>query len=181
MYKFILCSTIVFLTVFNSHKVNAQITDSQTVRINEIKKWYKEVQGFKLTSFNIKKFEDKEPVIGIPDINDTSYRPVYITLKTYQLNNTYQLKILNTVKYEWDEDIYLYYRNKKIFFCLIKGNLEGNLYEARFYCNENEKIIYQLDKEGEYSFQEILSNNKVNTENLNMKIQEVLEIEKYMK
>jgi hypothetical protein len=58
-----------------------------------------------------------------------------------------------------------------VFFILIKGSSEGYLYERRYYCNQDEKLIQQLDRDGEG---ELKANNTENKENLFKNIKVVL-------
>jgi NADH:ubiquinone oxidoreductase subunit F (NADH-binding) len=59
-----------------------------------------------------------------------------------------------------------------VFFVLIKGASEGYVYERRYYCNEDEKLIQQLDREGEGG--ELKANNVENKTDLNKNIKVVL-------
>jgi len=58
-----------------------------------------------------------------------------------------------------------------VFFVLIKGSSLGFVNERRYYCNQDEKIIQQLDRDGEG---ELSANNTENTENLYRNIKVVL-------
>ena len=58
-----------------------------------------------------------------------------------------------------------------MFFVLIKGSSLGFVYESRYYCNQDEKLIQQLDRNGEG---ELAPNNTENKENLYKNIKVVL-------
>jgi hypothetical protein len=160
--KFIFTVSILIGT-FNA---NAQTSSASEERIAEIKKCYAEIQTIGLKNCKTKKY------VKLDGFNPES--PKYSfdqNIQVCQINNNYQITKCSFSGYEWIQDVIIYRKNSKVFFVLIKGNSEGFVYERRYYCNQDEKLIQQLDREGEG---ELSSKITENNENLNKPIQVVL-------
>jgi hypothetical protein len=140
MIKILFYAQILLVCHLNT---NAQISNNKE-RINEIKKWYAEIQSIGLKNCKSKKY------IKTESLNQESPKFSFEqNIQVCQLNDLYQVTKCNLTGYEWSNDVIIYRRNDKVFFVLIKGTSEGYYYENRYYCDQFEKIIQQLDREGD--------------------------------
>ena len=137
--KFIITVAILIASL----STNAQTSTTNKARIAEIKKWYAEIQTIGLKNCKTKKYVKS-------DENHNRERTSHDQkIQVCQLNNLYQVTKCQFTGYEWAQDVIIYRKNSKVFFVLIKGGSEGYVYERRYYCNEEEKLIQQLEREGE--------------------------------
>jgi hypothetical protein len=135
---------IIVAILFSSFIINAQTSSASKERIAEIKKWYAEIQTIGLKNCKTKKY------VKLEGFNPES--PKYSfdqNIQVCQINNNYQITKCSFAGYEWTQDVIIYRKKDKVFFVIIKGASEGYLYERRYYCNEDQKLIQQLDREGE--------------------------------
>lgn len=147
---------------FNS---NAQMSSTNKARIAEIKKWYGEIQTIGLKNCRTKTYVKTDGLSGQQKLSFDQ------KIQDCQLNNLYHVTKCQFTGYEWADEVIIYRKNGKVFFVLIKGASEGYLYERRYYCNQDEKLIQQLDRDGEG---ELAPNNTENKENLYKNIKVVL-------
>lgn len=160
-FKFI----ITVLILIGSFNANAQTSSTNKARIAEIKKWYGEIQTIGLKNCKTKTYIKS-------DENHNRERTSHDQkIQVCQLNNLYQVTKCQFAGYDWAEDVIIYRKNSKVFFVLITGGSERYFYERRYYCNQDEKIIQQLDREGEG---ELNPNNIENNTDLNKNIKVVL-------
>jgi hypothetical protein len=151
--------------LISSFNANAQTSSTNKARIAEIKKWYGEIQTIGLKNCKTKKY------VKYIQLSPTEKFPTDQKIQDCQLNNLYQVTKCQFTYYEGNEEVIIYRKNRKVFFILIKGSSEGSVYERRYYCNQDEKLIQQLDRDGEG---ELTANNTENTENLYKNIKVVL-------
>ena len=168
---------IVLAILFNSLIVNAQTSNINKARIAEIKKWYGEIQTIGLKNCKTKNY------VKTDGLTQEQKFPFNQKIQVCLLNNLYQVTNCQFRGYEWAEDVIIYRKNSKVFFVLISGGSERFFYERRYYCNQDETLIQQLDREGEG---ELPANNTQNKENLYENIKVVLsdtfaEIERALK
>ncbi len=114
----------------------------QTVeeRIQEIKQWYAEVNKLGMKNCAEKKRVRKEGPPGQTIAFDQ-------VLKTCKLNDVYELIRGEFSGYEWSYSINIYKKNGKIFFVLYEGSEAALAGESRYYCDKDENLIRQLDRE----------------------------------
>jgi hypothetical protein len=151
--------------LIGSFNANAQTSSANKARIAEIKKWYGEIQSIGLKNCKTKKY------VKNIQLSSTVKYPADQKIQVCQLNNLYQVTKCQFTDHERDDEIIIYRKNSKVFFVLIKGSSLGFVNERRYYCNQDEKIIQQLDRDGEG---ELSANNTENTENLYRNIKVVL-------
>jgi len=156
---------IIVAILFGSLNANAQTSNNDKARIAEIKKWYAEIQTIGLNFCKTKKY------VKYIQLSPTEKFPTNQKIQDCQLNNLYQVTKCQFTYYEGNEEVIIYRKNSKVFFVLIKGASEGSVYERRYYCNQDEKLIQQLDRDGEG---ELTANNTENTENLYKNIKVIL-------
>jgi hypothetical protein len=159
--KFIITVAI----LIGSFNANAQMSSTNKARIAEIKKWYAEIQTIGLKNCRTKKY------VKYIQLSPTEKFPTDQKIQDCQLNNLYKVTKCQFTYYEGEKEVIIYRKNRKVFFVLIKGSSEGYLYERRYYCNQDEKLIQQLDRDGEG---ELKANNTENKENLYKNIKVVL-------
>ena len=152
--------------LIGSFNTNAQNSSTNKARITEIKKWYAEIQTIGLINCKTKKYIKTD---GLTEKQKFSFDQ---KIQVCQLNNLYQVTKCQFTGYEWADEVIIYRKYGKVFFVLIKGVSEGYLYERRYYCNQDEKLILQLDRDGEGG--ELKSNNVENKTDLYKSIKIVL-------
>jgi hypothetical protein len=160
--KFIITVAI----LIGSFNANAQTSSTTKTRIAEIKKWYAEIQTIGLKNCKTKTY------VKYFQLTPTEKYPTDQKIQDCQLNNLYQVTKCQFNYYEGGKEVIIYRKNSKVFFVLIKGVNLAYVYEERYYCNQDEKIIQQLDRTEEDG---INSNNKENRTNLYKNIKLVLE------
>ena len=148
--------------LIGSLNANAQTSNNDKARIAEIKKWYAEIQTIGLKNCKTKKY------VKMEGADRWSFD---LNIQVCELNNLYQVKKCKFNYIEGDKELIIYRKNSKIFFVFIKGSNERFNYEQRYYCNQDEKTIQQLDREG-VDLQKV--NNTENKENLHKNIKLVL-------
>ena len=151
--------------LIGSFNANAQTSSTNKARIAEIKKWYGEIQTIGLKNCKTKKYVKPDGLTS-----EKKY-PFDQKIQVCQLNNLYQVTKCQFTDHERDDEVIIYRKNSKVFFVLIKGSSLGFVYESRYYCNQDEKLIQQLDRNGEG---ELAPNNTENKENLYKNIKVVL-------
>lgn len=151
-------------------KANAQSSIESSNRINEIKKWYAEIQAIGMKNCKSKTFIQYD---GFD--NASEKMPFEQKIQICQLNSVFSLKKGEFRGYESNRTICVYYRNNKIFFVFETGGAEGNIYESRYYCDANEKIVQELLSETE-SGQESKGPNKKMMNNLKKDIRTVINL-----
>jgi hypothetical protein len=163
MHFFKLVITVAIL--IGSFNANAQNSSANKERIAEIKKWYAEIQTIGLKNCRTKKY------VKYIELSPTVKYPADQKIQVCQLNNLYQVTKCQFTDHERDDEVIIYRKNSKVFFVLIKGSSLGFVNERRYYCNQDEKLIQQLDREGEG---ELAVNNTENKENLYKNIKVIL-------
>jgi len=129
--------------LIGSFNANAQTSSTTKARIAEIKKWYGEIQTIGLKNCKTKNY------VKTDGLTKEQKFPFNQKIQVCQLNNLYQVTKCQFTGYEWAQDVIIYRKNSKVFFVLITGGSEGYVYERRYYCNQDEKLIQQLDRDGE--------------------------------
>jgi len=152
--------------LIGSFNANAQTPGSNKARIAEIKKWYGEIQTIGLKNCKTKNYVKND------GLTQEQKFPFDQKIQVCQLNNFYQVTKCQFTGYEWADEVIIYRKNGKVFFVLIKGASEGYVYERRYYCNQDEILIQQLDRNGEGG--ELKANNVENKTDLYKNIKEVL-------
>ncbi|MCX6293878.1 MAG: hypothetical protein NT127_06245 [Sphingobacteriales bacterium] len=174
--KINLIITITFL--IGSFNANAQTSNNDKARIAEIKKWYGEIQTIGLKNCKTKNYVKNDGLTKEQKV------PFDQKIQVCQLNNLYQVTKCQFRGYEWDQDVIIYRKNSKVFFVFITGGSEGYVYERRYYCNQDETLIQQLERDGGGG--ELKANNVENKTDLYKNIKAVLadtfnEIERVLK
>jgi hypothetical protein len=159
--KFIITVAI----LIGSFNANAQTSSTTKARIAEIKKWYAEIQTIGLKNCKTKTYLKSDENVMIEKSSNEQ------KIQVCQLNNLYQVTKCQFTFIDGDKEVIIYRKNRTVFFVLIKGSNERFYYEERYYCNQDEKIIQQLDRVEEDGLK---SNNKENRTNLNKDIKLVL-------
>jgi hypothetical protein len=160
--KFIITLAI----LIGSFNANAQTSSVTKERIAEIKKWYGEIQTIGLKNCKTKNY------VKTDGLTQEQKVPFDQKIQVCQLNSFYQVTKCQFTGYEWDEEVIIYRKNSKVFFVFTTGGSEGYVYERRYYCNQDEKLIQQLDRDGEGG--ELKANNVENKTDLNKNIKVVL-------
>jgi hypothetical protein len=141
--KYLKINLIITVAILiGSFNANAQTSTTNKARIAEIKKWYAEIQTIGLKNCKTKKYVNTDGFT-----NEQEYK-FDQKIQVCQLNNLYQVTKCQFTGHEWAGDVIIYRKNNSVFFVLIKGASEGYLYERRYYCNQDEILIQQLDREG---------------------------------
>jgi hypothetical protein len=160
--KFIITLAI----LIGSFNANAQTSSVTKERIAEIKKWYAEIQTIGLKNCMTKNY------VKTDGLTSEKKYPFDQKIQVCQLNNLYQVTKCQFTGYEWDKEVIIYRKNSKVFFVFITGGSEGYVYERRYYCNQDEKLIQQLERDGEAG--ELKANNVENKTDLYKNIKVVL-------
>jgi hypothetical protein len=161
--KYLKINFIITLAILiGSFNAYAQTTNATKARIDEIKKWYGEIQTIGLKNCKTKKNVKTE---------GTDRWSFDLNIQVCELNNLYQVTKCQFDYTDGDKELIIYRKNSKIFFVFIKGTNERFNYEQRYYCNQDEKTIQQLDREG-VDLQKV--NSTQNKENLYKNIKVVL-------
>jgi hypothetical protein len=166
---------LIFNLFVNSH-LYSQTSESVKNRIIEIKKWYAEINAMGLKNCKSKSYQEYEKRWEDWD-GEAHYSEHTQTISVCRLNDAYELRKGQFQGHEWYEDILIYSKNGKIFFVFEKGGGEGGSWEKRYYCNTNEKIIQQLDREANVD-EELNNPNKENKSNINKNIHEFFDLNK---
>lgn len=137
--KKLLVKLIFYSLLLGFYTGYSQSTEAINARVLEIKKWYGEIQ-----SIGLKNCITKEKVVE-EEISDEIEKFTQ-TLKKCNLNETYQVVQGSFNSYEWSSNINLYRKNGKIFFVYIETFSIGGTGEFRFYFNDRELLIKQVEK-----------------------------------
>jgi hypothetical protein len=151
--------------------VKAQRGASVDNRVKVIKAWYAEVQQIGAKNCNTKK---KTIYDALNDESDQL--PFVQSVRQCFLPKGFQVINAQLSGYEWNRDVNIYKLNGQIFFVFIKGASEAYTSESRYYCDENERLIMELQcsaDDGTYNFG---PQQKV-VENLRLPIQSILSYE----
>ncbi|MFM7709633.1 MAG: hypothetical protein ACKO5C_01845, partial [Ferruginibacter sp.] len=108
-------------------------------RVKVIKAWYGEIQQMGAKNCNTKK---KTIYDALNDESDQL--PFEQSVRQCFLPNGFQVINAQLSGYEWNRDVNIYKRNGQIFFIFIKGASEAYTSESRYYCDENERVIMEL-------------------------------------
>jgi hypothetical protein len=142
-------------------------------RVEEIRKWYSEIQAIGMKNCTSKTYTVDEPV-GYDENGKMVERPFNQTIQRCNLSPIYSLYDGFFTGDHWGQSVKVYLKNNKIFFVFISGGGEGSSYEERYYCNEDEKIIKELRREADGG-EELSGANFEITSNLNKNISSVLD------
>lgn len=166
-------NSIIYFTIITSLLIHlntfGQDTNSKTTRIEEIKKWYAEVG-----KLNSKNCQTKTFVKYDSFSSESEKLPFDQKIIICQPSNTYQTITAELSGYEWGAKTHIYKKNEKIFFVFIEGSSEGFSYEKRFYCDKDEIIILQLEKEAEGGADFSAPNKEIKLTSDNLSIKEAL-------
>ena len=142
-------------------------------RVEEIRKWYSEIQAIGIKNCTSKTYTVDEPV-GYDENGKMVESPFNQTIQRCNLSPIYSLYDGFFTGDHWGQSVKVYLKNNKIFFVFISGGGEGSSYEERYYCNEDEKIIKELRREADGG-EELSGANFEITSNLNKNISSVLD------
>ncbi len=142
-------------------------------RVEEIRKWYSEIQAIGMKNCTTKTYTVYETV-GYDDNGKQIKSPYEQTIQRCNLSPIYSLYDGYFTGDHWGQSVKVYLKNKKIFFVLIAGGGEGSSYEERYYCNEDEKIIKELSREADFGEELTGANIEVKT-NINKDIRKVID------
>jgi hypothetical protein len=123
-------------------------------RIKEIKQIYAEFQKLGMKNCDIKK---RVKLDGF-DI-DSEKSPFDQIVKTCRLNENYELITGEFSGYEFAYTISIYKNKGKIIFVFVEGGAEGWSFQKRYYCDKEENLILQLEREA-YGGEEITEANR---------------------
>lgn len=155
----------------------APSSSSPTNAVNDIRKWYSEVQSIGMKNCSSKTYTVYETA-GF----DASGKPIKYphdqTIQRCNLSTTYSLYDGSFTGDHWGQNVKVYLKNNKIFFVFITGGGEGYSYEERYYCNEDEKIIKELKREGDFGEAPSGENSEVKT-NINKDIRTVIDFGRF--
>jgi len=146
-------------------------TTSVTTRVNDIKKWYAEIQAIGLKNCTSKTYTVYEDFGG----NEIPYGQ---SIQRCNLNPTYTLLNGDFSGHEWAENVRVYLRNGKIFFVFITAGDDGGSAEIRYYCNEDEKIIKELRRSADLG-EELTGPNSEVKANINQDIRTVIDFKRF--
>ena len=174
MKNLIMKSTLMLIfNLFINIHLFSQTSESVKNRIIDIKKWYAEIQTIGLKNCKTKKY------IKYDNPHSPNEKiPFNQTISVCRLDNSYLIRKGEYHGYEWAEDVFIYSKNEKIFFVFIKGNGEAYSYERRYYCNREEKIVQQLDREADGG-EELKGANTENKTNINKDIREIIDLDPF--
>ena len=122
----------------------AQKQDPFKSRIDEIRKWYTEVQSLGMKNCQTKRKTEYDRLSL-----ESEKIPFEQVVKTCRLSAEYELTKGDFQGHEWAYEVNIYRKNGKVFFVFVKGGAEGYSYERRYYCDLNENLIKQLEKEAD--------------------------------
>jgi len=142
-YKIIKLSFFLSSFFLFNNLLYAQQSDIIKLRIKEIKNWYAEIQSIGLKNCRTKSYIEYS-YSPYPE-----KKPFTQNVSICNINNLYAVKKGNFYGDHWGRTILVYYKNGKIFFVFETGGGEGQLYETRYYCDSEEKIIQELHRESE--------------------------------
>ena len=168
--------TFLIFNLFVNIHLYSQTSESVKNRIIEIKKWYAEINAMGLKNCKSKSYQESEKR-GEISPGKAFYTSHTQTISVCRLNDAYTVRKGQFQGHEWVLDIIIYLKNGKIFFVFEKGDGEGESWENRYYCNTNEKIIQQLDREA-HGGEELNNTNKENKSNINKNIHEFFDLNK---
>lgn len=152
-------------------------TASVTTRVNDIKKWYTEIQAIGLKNCASKTYTVYE-IGGYDDTGKPVKYPHEQTIQRCNLSTTYSLYNGIFSGDHWGQSVKVYLKNNRIFFVFISGGGEGSSYEERYYCNEDEKIIKELRRDGDFGEEPSGANIEVKT-NINKDIRTVIDFGRF--
>ena len=146
-------------------------TNTVNSRVEDIRKWYSEIQAIGMKNCTSKTYAVYEDFGG----NEIPYGQ---TIQRCKLNPTYTLLNGDFNGHEWAENVKVYLKNDKIFFVFISGGSDGGDYELRYYCNEDEKIIKELWRSADLG-EELTGPNTEDKTNLSMDIRSIIDFKRF--
>ena len=115
--------------------------------VQEVRRMYLEVQKLGLKNCTSRK---KTIHVRLDSADPSLTEQAFVqTVKVCRLDKAYEVISCKFSGWEWMEDVSVYKRNGKVFFMLTRGASEAMAYEHRYYCDGNEIVVRQLDKESE--------------------------------
>ena len=146
-------------------------------RVEDIRKWYSEIQAIGMKNCTSKTYTAYETV-GYDDNGKQIKLPYEQTIQRCNLSPIYSLYDGYFTGDHWGQSVKVYLKNNKIFFVFITGGGEGYSYEERYYCNEDEKIIKELKREGDFGEEPSGANTEIKT-NINKDIRTVIDFARF--
>jgi hypothetical protein len=148
-------------------------TNKTPNRIAEIKNWYKEIQ-----SIGLKNCSTDSYIVYDRLSPETSQIPFTQRIKSCSLNDRFSVLQGEFNLYESIEKVNVYLQHGKIFFVFIELSAEAYSAEYRYYCDTNENIILELNKES-YDPMKPLGENIESKQNLNKPVKSIIEFNRF--
>ena len=118
------------------------LQQSEESAVKEVRRMFEEVQQMPKNRY--KEYNS----IRYHTINASEPKiPFDQKVRVYQMGKGYELTVGEIGGWEWEETVSIYKKNGRIFFILVEGSGVAMLYEHRFYCDSNEKVVRRLKKE----------------------------------
>jgi len=171
-HKLICLSILMAILFFFKNILYGQGADLINLRVNEIEKWYSEIQSIGLINCQSKSFIEYQ-YSPYPD-----KKPFNQHVQSCKLKDAYIVKTGNFSGDHWGRHVSIYYKNEKIFFVIEEEGGEGQLYETRYYCDSEEKIIKQLDRQAEGGA-ELTGPPTENKDNLKKNIHQIIDLKPF--
>ena len=157
--KKLLVKLIFYSLLLGFYTGYSQNTEAINARVLDIKKWYGEIQ-----SIGLKNCKEKTRVALDSFDGETDKMEFVQKIKKCDLNSDYEVLQGEFSGYEWANDINIYKKNGNVFFVFIYWGGEGVNNENRFYFDENQKLIKEIEKSIDYDCKSVKTEKK---ENLN--------------